>query len=106
MTFLTVEESAPIASPASDDTQSAEIVLSEPAWIFEKRDSWGEHFSLPEWEDHTDSEHEGYRAKHGWKVRALIVKESELVFGFLSVMLIALSIFFRDAITSIASLLL
>lgn len=68
MTFLTAPPSAPIASPASDESQDAEAVLSEPAWVFEKRDSWGEHFTLPEWQDHDDSEFDGHRAKNGWKV--------------------------------------
>jgi hypothetical protein len=71
MTFLTAPPSEPsisIASPASDESPDAEAVLLEPSWVFQKRDSWGDHFTLPEWEDDADSEHEGYRAKHGWKV--------------------------------------
>jgi hypothetical protein len=67
MTFLTPPPSAPINSPVSDET--VEVALIEPKWIFEKRDSFGEHFTLPEWEDHADSDLEGYREKNGWKVR-------------------------------------
>ena len=69
MTFLTSPPSEPtVASSTSNECQAAEAILSEPAWVFEKRDMWGEHFTLPEWEDDIDGEHEGFRSKHGWKV--------------------------------------
>mmetsp|Transcript_29780 Transcript_29780/g.53880 ORF Transcript_29780/g.53880 Transcript_29780/m.53880 type:complete len:216 (-) Transcript_29780:788-1435(-) len=67
MTFLTAPPSAaPITSPGSDET-----TVKEPKWIYEKTDSFGEHFTLPEWEDHPENknEHEGYREKNGWKGR-------------------------------------
>lgn len=70
MTFSSLPSFEPITSPSSDATQGkvTESDLSEPQWILdgELRGSWGEHFSLPEWED--DEDHEGYRAKNGWKV--------------------------------------
>jgi hypothetical protein len=70
MTFSAQPSFEPIASPDVDDSQvqASETVSSEPQWLLdgELRDSWGEHFSLPEWEDDTDQK--GYRAKNGWKV--------------------------------------
>jgi hypothetical protein len=82
MTFLTAPPSAaPITSPGSDETK-----VKEPKWIYEKTDSFGEHFTLPEWEDHPENEHEGYREKNGWKVCHILYKtvfcalESQLKF--------------------------
>lgn len=70
MTFLATEPpSALIASPDSNKSTADDIALNEPKWIYEKREEWGEHFSLPEWQDHAESEHEGHRTKNGWKVR-------------------------------------
>lgn len=71
MTFDTAPPPTPlrIASPSLEEEQLAsEAALTEPSWVYEKRDEWGEHFTLPEWQDDHDTQHEGYRAKHGWKV--------------------------------------
>jgi hypothetical protein len=81
MTFSAQPSFEPIASPDSENSQ-AETVSAEPQWLLEGKlcDSWGEHVSLPEWEEETDQK--GYRAKNGWKV-SLIFRGGKVAMSYL-----------------------
>jgi hypothetical protein len=70
MTVVLSEAQPAVVDSVEDADEQQQPVESStentlPGWIAASRSSWGELVLLPEW----NVEDDGYRSKHGWKVR-------------------------------------